>query len=152
MCTLCEELGVALDELARHGGAGQLVERVPPVGLIRADLDLLDLVDRHRRRSPQALNDDLRADTALDVLLDLLQNLAGQDDHRGCAVSYFGVLRPRNVDEDPGSRVDNVQKLPKVRTWLDISGISSLRTFMTVAQSLVMVCLPFASTINKSPP
>jgi hypothetical protein len=30
--------------------------------------------------------------------------------------------------------------------------MGSLRTFMTVAPSLVMVCLPFSSTINKSPP
>lgn len=32
------------------------------------------------------------------------------------------------------------------------SAHGTLRTFMTVAPSLVIVCLPFSSTINRSPP
>lgn len=43
--TFCEELCVALDELAGHGGAGQLVEGIALVGIVGGDSNLLDLVD-----------------------------------------------------------------------------------------------------------
>lgn len=79
--TLSEEVGVPLNELACHGGGGKLVERIPPVRLVCADLDLLDFVDGHRRRPPQALDDDLRAHTCLNMLLDLFQDLTRQDNH-----------------------------------------------------------------------
>lgn len=57
--TLCEELSVALDELAGHGGAGQLVEGIALVGIVGGDSNLLDLVDGQLRGSPQTLDDDL---------------------------------------------------------------------------------------------
>ena len=91
------------------------------------------------------------------MLLDLLQDLAGQDHHRGGAVTHFCILRARNVDEDPGGGVDDVEELALESGTVAVSRgcwlfVLAKRTFMTVAPSLVMVCLPLASTINKSPP
>lgn len=57
--TLCEELGVALDQLAGHGCPGELAERFPPVRLVGDDGDFLDLVDGHLGSSPETLDDDL---------------------------------------------------------------------------------------------
>ena len=50
--------------------------------------------------------------------------------------------------------MDNIKKLPTSSVpfeFLAASIILSL-TFMTVAPSFVMVCLPFASTSSRSPP
>lgn len=59
--------------------------------------------------------------------------------------------------------MDNIEKLLESTWELDVAsgpgagtvGLHKLRsflTFITVAPSLVMVCLPLASTINRSPP
>lgn len=63
------------------------------------------------RRSPQALDNYLRADALLDVFLDLFEDLAGEDDDGGGAITDLGVLGPGNVDEDSGGGVDNVEEL-----------------------------------------
>jgi hypothetical protein len=47
------------------------------------------------------------------VLLDLLQDLSGQDNDRGGTVADLGVLRPRNVDQDAGCGVDDIEELLK---------------------------------------
>lgn len=87
------------------------------------------------------------------MLLDLLEDLAGQDDHRCRPVSHLGVLRSGNVDEDAGGGVDDVEELCSVRMNVLQGGLhSAVRTFMTVAPSFVMVCRPFSSTIKRSPP
>jgi hypothetical protein len=115
--TLCEEIGIPLDELAGHGGGGQLCQSLSAVALVGADSHLLDLGDSDLRRSPQALDDDLRADPLFHVLLDLLENLAGQDNHRGGSIPHLGVLGTGNIDEDAGSGVNNVEQLClRVRT------------------------------------
>lgn len=88
------------------------------------------------------------------MLLDLLQDLARQDDDRSCAVANFGVLRPRNVDQDPGCGVNNVEELShgELRDGKRRGSHRAVRTFITVAPSLVIVCRPFSSTIRRSPP
>lgn len=57
--TLCEEFGIALDQFAGHGSAGQLDEGIALVGIVGGDGNLLDLVDCQLGGSPQALDDDL---------------------------------------------------------------------------------------------
>lgn len=61
MCdlTLCEKLSVSLNQLARHGGSGQLAEGIALAAIVGADSNLLDLVDGHLHRPPQTLDDDL---------------------------------------------------------------------------------------------
>lgn len=88
------------------------------------------------------------------MLLDLLQDLSSENNDGCGAVSYFGVLRPGDVDEDAGGGVDDVEELDQTsKSSVDIgSAYRVVRTFMTVAPSLVMVCWPFSSTINRSPP
>lgn len=109
--TLGEELSVSLDKLAGHGGTGQLDQGVSLVALVRAHGDFLDLVDGHLGGFPQTLDDDLRADTLFHVLLDLLENLAGQNNNRGSAISNLSVLRSCNIDQDAGSGVNDVEEL-----------------------------------------
>lgn len=81
------------------------------VALVGADRNLLDLVDGHLRRPPQAFDDDLRADAILDVLLDLLQNLSSQHNDRCSSISYLSVLRSCDIDEDAGGGVNDVEQL-----------------------------------------
>ena len=96
----------------------------------------------------------------LDKFLDGLQNLAREDDNRGRAVAHFGVLRPRNVDEDLGGGMDDVEELlpgmplEYFSEYAAREGTGSVasHTFITVAPSFVIVCLPLASTRSKSPP
>lgn len=57
--TFGEELGVALDKLARHGGCRKLAQRFSVVALFCAHSNLLDLVDSHSGCSPQTLDNDL---------------------------------------------------------------------------------------------
>ena len=90
--TLGEELGIPLDQLASHGGAGELSQSLAEIGLVGPDGDLLDLVDGHLGGPPQTLDDDLGADALLDVFSYLLENLPGQHHHGRRAVSYLGVL------------------------------------------------------------
>ncbi|MBE3043761.1 hypothetical protein IMZ48_14550 [Candidatus Bathyarchaeota archaeon] len=68
-------------------------------------------------------------------------------------------MGPCNVDEHAGGGVDDVEELeetlsvyPAQSDASDASGPRVSRTFMTVAPSLVIVCLPFSSTISRSPP
>jgi hypothetical protein len=75
--TLCEKLCVSLDKLARHGSCGELGQGIALIAILGADGNLLDLVDGHLHCSPQTLDDDLGADTLLDMLLDLFENLSG---------------------------------------------------------------------------
>ena len=109
--TLCEEVGIAVDQLAAHRGCGEFAQSLALVVLLGVDGNLLDLVDGHGARPPQALDDGLAADSLLDVLLDLLQNLSGQHNDRRGSVSDLSVLRAGNVGEDAGGGVDNVEQL-----------------------------------------
>jgi hypothetical protein len=59
LLTLCEKIGIPLDQFAGHGRPCQLGERVSVVGLVGANGDLLDLVDSHLGGSPQALDNGL---------------------------------------------------------------------------------------------
>ena len=111
--TLCEKLSIPLNQLAGHGSACQLCQSLPLVALVGANCNLLDLVYGHLRRSSQTLDDYLRADTLLNVILDLLQDLTCQDDDGRSTIANFGVLRSGNIDEDSGCGVDNVQELLK---------------------------------------
>lgn len=52
------------------------------------------------------------------MVLDLLEDLAGEDNDRSGAVTNLGVLGSRDVDEDAGGGVDNVEEL--------FSGVSAL--------------------------
>lgn len=79
MRTLSEECSISLDQLACHGSRSQLDKSITAVALVCANGNLLDLVDSNLRCPPQTLNDNLRADTLLNMLLDLLQDLAGED-------------------------------------------------------------------------
>lgn len=99
-----------MDEFTTHSGGGQLAQRFSFVALGRTHGDLLDFVDGHARRPPQALNDRLCAHALLDQLFDLLEYLSGKHHNRGRAVADFRVLRPRNVRQDPRRRVDDVQQ------------------------------------------
>jgi hypothetical protein len=77
--TLGEECSISLDQLACHGSRSQLDKSITAVALVGANSNLLDLVDSHLRCPPQTLDDNLRADTLLNVLLNLFQDLAGED-------------------------------------------------------------------------
>jgi hypothetical protein len=57
--TLCEKLSVSLNQLARHGGGGQLAQGIALAAVVGADSNLLDLVDGHLDCPPQTLDDDL---------------------------------------------------------------------------------------------
>ena len=103
-----------MDEFAAHGSRGELLQGIALVAGGGIDGDLDDLVDGEVRRSPEALDDGLAADSLLDEVLDLPQYFAGNHDHGRCAIAHFGVLRPCNVSEDAGGGVDNVQKLRRV--------------------------------------
>ena len=109
--TLGEKFGVALDQLAGHGCGSELGEGIPLVALVSVDRDLLDLVDGHLRSFSQALDDDLCADTLLDVLLDLLEDFSSQNHDGGCSVSNFGILRAGDVDEDTCGGVNDIEEL-----------------------------------------
>ena len=78
--TLCEEVGVAVNQLAAHRSCGEFPQSLSLVVLLCVDGNLLDLVDGHGAGSSQTLDDGLTADTMLDVLLDFLENLSSQND------------------------------------------------------------------------
>lgn len=120
--TLGEESSVTLDKLAGHGGSGQTLEGFAVVSLLCANGNLLDLVDGQVRRSSQAFDDDLCTDSLLDVVLDLLKDLSGEDDNGGGTVTNFSILRSGNVDEDSGGRVNNVEELPGTLAYLVDAG------------------------------
>lgn len=42
------------------------------------------------------------------MLLNLLQDLSSEDNHRGCSISNLGVLRTGDVCEDAGCWVDDI--------------------------------------------
>lgn len=65
---------------------------------LRADRNLLQLIDSHSTRPPQALDDYLRADSLLHVLFHFFQDLAGQHYDRGRAVANLSILTARYVD------------------------------------------------------
>lgn len=111
MHTLGEKGGISLDQLAGHGSGGQLGQGLTAVGLVSADRNLLDLVDGHQRRSSQTLDDGLRADTLLDVLLDLFEDLTSEDDNRSRTIAHLSILGPGNIDEDSGGGVNDIEKL-----------------------------------------
>lgn len=90
--TLCEEVGVSVDQFAAHRGCSKLSESFALVSLLSADLNLLDLVDGHRAGSPQPLHDGLTADSLFDKLFDLLKNLPSEYYHGCCSIANFGVL------------------------------------------------------------
>lgn len=81
-----------MNQFAAHGSGGELPESVPLVALLSVDGNLLDLVDGHGARSPQSLDDGLTADALLDVFLDFLEDLSGQDNDGGGAVANLCVL------------------------------------------------------------
>ena len=109
--TLCEEIRIPVNQLAAHCRRCQLEQSISLVALACVDRNLLDLVDRHRARSPQTLDDGLTAHTLLHVLLDLLQNLACQHHHRCCSVANLCILRSCDVCQDACGRVYNVEEL-----------------------------------------
>ena len=100
-----------MDKLAAHRSRSQLPQRLPLIALRSVLRNLLDLIHSHHARSPQALNDDLTAHALLDLLLDLLQNLARQHHHRRRPVSHLGILRSRNVCENACGGMDDVEEL-----------------------------------------
>lgn len=69
-----------MDQLAAHRSCGEFPQNLSLVVLLCVDGNLLDLVDSHSAGSSQTLDDGLTADTVLDVLLDLLENLSSQND------------------------------------------------------------------------
>lgn len=79
--TLCEEVGVSVNELAAHRGGREFPQSLSLVVLLCVDGNLLDLVDSHGARPPQSLDDGLTADSLLDMVLDLLENLSGENDN-----------------------------------------------------------------------
>ena len=85
------------------------------------------------------------------MVLNFLKYFACQNNNAGGAVTHFGVLGASDVCEDAGGRVNDVEELAGYQQ-APFVGTKQTRTFMTVAPSLVMVCLPFWSTSNKSPP
>lgn len=122
--TLGEESSIALNQLAGHGGRSQLDESIAAVALISANGDLLNLVDSHLGCPPQTLDDDLRANTLLDVLLNLLQDLTGENNDRRSTVTDLGVLRSSDIDENSGSRMNNVEELCLVSNGMGLYGCS----------------------------
>jgi hypothetical protein len=122
--TLGEESSIALNQLASHGGGSQLDESIAAVALIGANGDLLNLIDSHLGCPPQTLDDDLRANTLLDVLLNLLQELTGENNDRCSTVTDLGVLRSSDIDEDSGSGVNNIEELCLVSNGMGLYGSS----------------------------
>jgi hypothetical protein len=55
----------------------------------------------------------MRANPLLDVFLDLLENLSRENNDRGRAIAYLGVLGSRNIDENLCGRVDDIEQLLK---------------------------------------
>lgn len=91
------------------------------VSLLCANGNLLDLVDGQVRSSSQALDDNLCTDSLLNVVLDLLKDLSGEDDDRGGTVSNLSILRSGNVDEDSGGGVNDVEELAgTLAYWVDV--------------------------------
>ena len=76
--TFREEVGIPVNQLAAHGGSSKFPQRLSLVVLACVDSNLLDLVYCHDARPPQTFDDDLAADSGLDVFLDLLQDLASE--------------------------------------------------------------------------
>lgn len=70
-----------MDQLAAHRGCGEFPQGLSLVVLLCVDSNLLDLVDSHGAGSSQTLDDGLTADTVLNVLLDLLEDLSSQDNN-----------------------------------------------------------------------
>lgn len=77
---------------------------------MRANRDLFDLVNRHRRRPPQALDNGLCGHALLYKILDLFQNLTSKYDHGGSTITDLGILRAGNVGQDTGGGVYNVKQ------------------------------------------
>jgi hypothetical protein len=100
-----------MNQLAAHGRGRQFLQRITLVSFRWVDRNLFELVHGHGRRLAQAFYDDLAADALFDKLLDLLENLAGNDDNGRGPIANFGVLRSSNVGEDSGRGVDDVQEL-----------------------------------------
>lgn len=100
-----------MDKLAAHGCCCKLLEGVPLVALGCVDRDLHDLVYCQVRRSSQTLHDGLTADTLLNKVFDLLQDLSSEHYYGCCTISNFGVLGTGDIGEDAGGGVDNVEEL-----------------------------------------
>mmetsp|Transcript_23519 Transcript_23519/g.52863 ORF Transcript_23519/g.52863 Transcript_23519/m.52863 type:complete len:212 (+) Transcript_23519:411-1046(+) len=109
-----KEVLLMADQLRVQAGSCASDEKVPflPFVLTR-DINgpLLQLLDCQSRRFPVALDDDLRMNTLLDVLLGLLQELTGQHYDTCCSISSLIVLRLRNVNHRLRSRMHNIQSL-----------------------------------------
>lgn len=86
------------------------------VALVDCDGDLVDLLDGEPGTLAQSALNDPGSNSILDEALNLLEDLAGEEDNRGRAVANLGVLRARNVDKCPRGRVDNVQQFEDCRS------------------------------------
>ncbi len=99
-----------MDELATHRRRRQFPQCLALVALGCAHGNLLDLVDGHGRRPPQAFDDGLGAHALLDELFDFLEYFARYDHDAGRPVADLCILRPRNVRQYPCRGVDDVEK------------------------------------------
>ena len=111
---LGEEPALSVDELGAHGGGGALLEQLAlllHVLLVDLHAQLVDAVDGELGGLAEGLDDQSGVHALVDEGLALLEELAGEDDHRGGAVADLGVLGLGDVDQRLGGRVDDVEEL-----------------------------------------
>ena len=78
--------------------------------------NLLDLVNSQKTGLSETLDDDLRGDAVFDVSSDFLEELRSEQSDRGCAITDFGILGTRDIDEGLAGGVDDVEESEDRRT------------------------------------
>mmetsp|Transcript_61446 Transcript_61446/g.138293 ORF Transcript_61446/g.138293 Transcript_61446/m.138293 type:complete len:327 (-) Transcript_61446:103-1083(-) len=93
---------LVLQELRAEGRPGYLEEILTESGCVfpMVHRQPLELLPRHRKRHPVALDDHLGVHLLLDEHLRVAQHLGRQDDDRGCPIAALVVLRLRDVHQN----------------------------------------------------
>lgn len=99
-----------MNQLTTHRRRRQLPQHLLLIPRTGTHTNLLNLIDRHRTRPPQTLDNRLRAHPLLHKLFHLLQNLARKDHNRGGSIAHLSVLGARDVGQDARCGVHDVQE------------------------------------------
>ena len=78
------------------------------------------------RSLPEALHDDVRANTLLDVSTDLLEQLARKEDNTRGSIADLSVLSARDVHKCPSRGVHDLEELKYRRTIVGYLRLATL--------------------------
>ena len=86
-----------------------------------------DKTRTHQLRGlPKSLHDNVGANSFLDVVPDLFQQLSGKQNHTCRSVPHLSVLGTRDVDQSPGSGMYDVEEFENSGTIVGDLGFAAV--------------------------